>query len=101
MKIELDLTMLFGVVSVLFSAAVGLLIWRLQRVIERREKARTNHMVLIVKGIGAAIALGEACAIAQRDGQPNGATKKALEYARKVKHDQNDFLTEQGVQNLF
>jgi len=101
MKVELDITMLLGGISVLFSAAVGLLVWRLQRAIERREKARTAHMVLIVKGIGAAISLGEACAIAQRDGKPNGATQKALEYAQDVKHAQKDFLTEQGVQKLF
>jgi len=101
MKVELDITMLLGSISVLFSAAVGLLVWRLQRAIERREKARTAHMALIVKGIDAAITLGEACAIAQRDGKPNGATQKALDYAQEVHHEQKDFLAKQVAQKLF
>jgi len=55
----------------------------------------------MIKGIGAAIALGEATAHAIQDGQCNGEMACALEYARQVKHEQKDFLNEQGVENLF
>ena len=95
------ITILISCISALFSALVGLLIWRLQRVLERREKARIEHEVLVVKGTRAAIALSEATAIALRDGHTNGDTQKALEYAQQVKHAQKDFLTEQGIKNLF
>ena len=71
---------------------------------EAREQAREQNEVLIIKGMGAAIALGEATAEAvQRipDAHCNGDMHAALEYARKVKHEQKDFLTEQGVQALY
>jgi len=84
-------------ISVLFSALAGFAIWRLQRVIVRREEARTEHEVLAIKGTGAAIALGEAVAIALRDGHTNGETEAALKYAREVKHAQKDFLAKQAV----
>ena len=31
----------------------------------------------------------------------NGELTAALEYAQKVKHEQKDFLTEQGVKNMY
>jgi hypothetical protein len=108
MKLELDFTVLLGVFSAFFSAAIGLLLWRLQKTItkneaaqEARDAARAKNEVLTVKGIGASIALGESTAIALRDGHTNGETKKALDYAQQVKHDQRDFLTEQGIGNLY
>nr|DAL85276.1 MAG TPA: hypothetical protein [Caudoviricetes sp.] len=61
-------------------------------------------MVLVIKGVGAAIALGEATAKAvQRipDARCNGDMEGALEYAKRVKHEQKDFLTEQASENLF
>ena len=81
--------------------------WMLQRRItkrdaamEAREKAREKNEVLLIKSTGAAIALGEAM---QRipDAHCNGDMKAALEYARKIKHEQKDFLTEQGIQALY
>ena len=52
------------------TAVTGLFFWLLQQRItkrdkaqEEREKAREQNVVLIVKGMGAAIALGEATAI--------------------------------------
>ena len=35
------------------------------------------------------------------DAHCNGDMKAALEYARKIKHEQKDFLTEQGIQALY
>ena len=71
---------------------------------EEREKAREKNEVLIIKGMGAAIALGEATAKAvQRipDAHCNGDMHAALEYARKVKHEHKEFMTEQSVQALY
>ena len=71
---------------------------------EEREQAREQNEVLIIKGMGAAIALGEATAEAvQRipDAHCNGDMHAALEYARKVKHEHKEFLTEQSVQALY
>lgn len=85
--------------------------WMLQRRItkreaamEAREKAREQNEVLIIKGMGAAIALGEATAQAvQRipDAHCNGDMHAALEYARKIKHEHKEFMTEQSVQALY
>lgn len=71
---------------------------------EERERAREKNEVLIIKGVGAAIALGEATAEAvQRipDAHCNGDMHAALEYARKVKHEHKEFLTKQSVQALY
>lgn len=71
---------------------------------EERERAREKNEVLIIKGMGAAIALGEATAQAvQRipDAHCNGDMHAALEYARKVKHEHKEFMTEQSVQALY
>ena len=71
---------------------------------EERERAREKNEVLIIKGVGAAIALGEATAEAvQRipDAHCNGDMHAALEYARKVEHEHKEFLTEQSVQALY
>ena len=93
------------------TAITGLCFWLLQQRItkrdkaqEEREKAREKNEVLITKGVGAAIALGEATAEAvQRipDAHCNGDMHAALEYARKVKHEHKEFMTEQSVQALY
>ncbi len=93
------------------TAITAFCFWLLQRRIakreaaqEERERAREKNEVLIIKGMGAAIALGEATAEAvQRipDAHCNGDMHAALEYARKVKHEHKEFLTEQSVQALY
>lgn len=93
------------------TAVTGFCFWLLQQRItkrdkaqEEREKAREKNEVLIIKGVGAAIALGEATAEAvQRipDAHCNGDMHAALEYARKVKHEHKEFMTEQSVQSLY
>ena len=81
--------------------------WMLQRRITKREAAqeeREKNEVRIIKGMGAAIALGEATAEAvQRipDAHCNGDMHAALEYARQVKHEHKEFMTEQSVQSLY
>lgn len=71
---------------------------------EKREKLREQQELLLVQGVGAAIALGEATAKAvQRipDAHCNGDVHAALDYAAKVKHEQKDFLARQGIEALY
>lgn len=71
---------------------------------ERREKLREQQELLLVQGVGAAIALGEATAKAvQRipDAHCNGDMHAALDYAAKVKHEQKDFLARHGIEALY
>ena len=90
------------------SGITGFCFWLLQRKMDKREKAREEkekvreqQEFLLVKSIGAAIALGEASDIALKNGHTNGETEAALEYARKVKHEQKDFLTRQGIESIY
>lgn len=93
------------------SAFTGFCFWALERKITRRqkdvdakEKARQENEVIVIKGVNAAIALGEATAKAvQRipDANCNGDMHAALDYAAKVKHEQKDFLTRQGIDALY
>ena len=91
------------------SAVMGFVMWKLERRIskreaEEREKAQEKLFILIVQSSGAAIALGEATARAvQRipDAHCNGDMHAALEYATDIKHQQKDFLMQQGIQALW
>ena len=72
--------------------------------IEAKEKLREKQELFLVQGINAAITLGEATARAvQRipDAHCNGDMHAALDYAQKVKHEQKDFLAEQGIHSLY
>ena len=92
------------------SAAMGLIVRRLEKKInkkdserEEQDKAQKDLIVLLVQSTNAAISLGEATARAvQRipDAHCNGDMHAALEYATSVKHKQKDFLTQQGVDAL-
>ena len=71
---------------------------------DAREAAREQNEVLLIQNTRAALALAEATAVAvQRipDAHCNGDMHAALEYARKVKHAQKDFLPEQGVKAIY
>ncbi len=93
------------------SAFTGFCFWMLQKHLEKREKrqdekepAREKNEILMVKSIGAAIALGEATAEAVSripDAHCNGDMHAALEYARKIKHEQKDFFVEQSVHEIY
>lgn len=93
------------------TAITAFCFWLLQRriskreaITEAREKAREENEVLLIQNTRAALALAEATAMAvQRipDAHCNGDMHAALEYARKVKYKQKDFLTEQGVKALY
>lgn len=71
---------------------------------EKRERLREQQELFLVQGVNAAIALGQATAKAvQRipDAHCNGDMHAALDYAAKVKHDQKDFLTKQGIESIY
>jgi len=65
---------------------------------------REQQELFLVQGVNAALALSEATARAvQRipDANCNGDMHAALDYAKKVKHDQKDFLTRQGIESIY
>lgn len=74
---------------------------RREQLSEERVRVRQKNEVLLVRSVGAAIALGEATATALKNGHANGETEAALAYARQVKHEQKDFLTEQGIRAIY
>ena len=70
---------------------------------DEKEQLREKQQFLLLQSVNAAIALGEATAKAvQRipDAHCNGDMHKALEYAEEIKHEQKEFLTKQGIQNI-
>jgi len=93
------------------SALMGFIVWKLERRIskqdqetEDREAAREKMLLLVIQSSSAAIALGEATAKAvQRipDAHCNGDMHAALDYAAKVKHEQKDFLSAQGIHAMY
>lgn len=83
------------------STVTGIIIgWFVKHQAEK-DKAREEINVLLIKGVGASISLGEAVAVAQKNGKSNGETEKALTYAKDTKHDITNFLTQQGVKNIY
>ena len=95
------------IVACLPSVVIGLVVWRMEKKMEQgfraqeeREAAREENEVLLVQATGASIALGEAAALALKNGNTNGETEAALEYAREIKHKQKDFLTRQAAKSL-
>ena len=111
-----------ALIACLPSAVTGFCFWLIQRRIQKndkkreaeenrrreaerkREELREQQELFLVQGVNAAIALGEATAKAvQRipDAHCNGDMHAALEYATKVKHEQKDFLTKQGIHALY
>ena len=67
---------------------------------EEKEECKQELNVLVVKGLTASMALGEASAIALKNGKTNGETTSALEYSQSVKHEIKDFLFKQGVKEI-
>ena len=110
-----EITISFGGAVVAFiaamgvpSAIMGLIVWRLKSRIEGKEKDQEERnsdqqelILLLIQSTRASIALGEATAHAMQRGHTNGDMEAALKYAADVKHEQKDFLAEQGIHNLF
>ena len=113
---------IIALIACLPSAVTGFCFWCIQRKItkadkkreneekkrradeKKREELREQQELFLVQGVNAAIALGEATAKAvQRipDAHCNGDMHAALNYAAQVKHDQKDFLTKQGIIQIY
>ena len=92
-----------GIESVLIaclpSAITGFCFWCIEQKIQKQSKKLEKE-----EKQRRAIALGEATARAvQRipDAHCNGDMHAALDYAAKVKHEQKDFLTRQGIESIY
>ena len=100
-----------AIIACLPSAITGLCFWMIENKIqkesrnrEEREKLREQQQLFLVKGVNAAITLGEATAKAMQripDAKCNGDMHAALEYAEKIKHEQRDFLEKQGIHKIY
>ena len=104
MGIVWSIILAFGIPA----AVVGFFSRRIEKKIdkERAERSeleanRRKYEVFQVKTLTAVTALSKANAIALKNGKCNGETKAALEYLEQVRHEQRDFLTEQGIDHLF
>lgn len=90
------------------SAVTGLCFWLVERRItvkererEKQDEIRKQSELILIRGMSASIALGEATANAIKNGTCNGEMSAALDYAQKVKHEQKDFLYQQGVEQIY
>lgn len=75
-----------------------------QAYVDEKERKRDDMMYLVIQNTNAAIALSEATARAVEripDANCNGDMHAALEYASKVKHEQKEFLTREGIKNIY
>lgn len=101
-------SMVASVISALIS---GILIYRIQKKIDREQKikeemensherALNTYNELLLKGLTASLSLGEATADAVENGRYNGKQHKARKYAEGIKHEIQDFMNKQGVKHL-
>ena len=88
------------------SAAVGLIVWRMEKKMERgfqaqadREKVREENEVLLVQATGAAIALGEATAMALKTAIPMEKQRRPWSMRGRSSTSKKDFLTRQAAKN--
>lgn len=83
------------------SAIFGIMMKRFEQRMDAEKKARRDFEQFQVEGLCATMKVCEANAIALQNGKCNGETHAALEYMRKVKHDQREFLINQGIDHIF
>ena len=90
------------------TATVGFFFYLIKRELNKKEKreiereqAREEHNILTTQAVFASLSLGEATARAIQTGKSNGELSNALEYAVRVKHNSKDFLTKQGIKNIY
>lgn len=68
---------------------------------QKKDAAREKEMNLLIRATRASISLGEATALALKNGHTNGETEAALTYAQDIKHEQDNFLTEAATSSIF
>ena len=77
---------------------------RRQAYVDEKEAKRDELQYLLIQSVNASIALSEATARAVEripDAHCNGDMRKALDYATDVKHKQKEFITREGIKNIF
>lgn len=89
------------------SGIMGFGFWAIKRTIEKHESERRKHEevwekhnLILIRCQTATFALSEAVAKALKNGHTNGEVDKALQYAEKIKHEQKEFLEEQGMKSI-
>lgn len=90
-----------GLPSAIVGGIVGIFFRRIEKKMDKEREARRKYELFQVKIQAAIISLCKANAIALKNGKCNGETSAALDYLNQVKHEQRDFLTEQGIDHLF
>lgn len=93
------------------SAIMGLILWWFKRSIDKRDAQKAEReanieklMLMIMQTSRATNVLAEATAKAvQRipDAHCNGDMTAALKKAEKIQKDEQEFLIDQGIQNIF
>lgn len=103
-----SLLLAVGLPSAIVASTVGLVFKRIERRLkkdeekrEHQEKARREFEQFEVQLLTATVTLCESTATALQNGHCNGETHAALEYLKKVKHDQRDFLIKNGIAHIF
>lgn len=103
-----ELLLAVGIPSAIASGVIGLLFKRIDRRLkeeegkrEKQAQARREFEQFEVQSLTAVISLCEANATALQNGHCNGETHAALEYLKKVKHEQRDFLVKNGIEHIF
>ena len=90
-----------GLPSAIVGGIVSLFFRKIEKKLDKERDARRKYELFQVKIQAAIISLCKANAIALKNGKCNGETSAALEYLNKVKQEQREFLTEQGIDHLF
>lgn len=101
MEIVWAICLSLGIPSAIVGGVVGIFFRRIEKKMDKEREARRKYELFQVKTQAATISLCKANALALKNGRCNGETTAALEYLDKVKHEQRDFLNEQGIDHLF
>jgi hypothetical protein len=98
--VELFFTIAISVLGVggIISGAVLRRLDKMEKRQDKREEARKQESVLVIKGLKACGHLSEATAIAMKRGHANGETETALEYYKDFTDNLNDFLLQQNAE---
>ena len=101
------------------TSALGFMVWRLQRKIQKRDDAKEKaeegkqaeldrqrrdvqqYQRFMIQTQRTLTKLCVATAVAVRDGHSNGEMTTALEIMETVAREQRDFLVDQGINGLF
>lgn len=93
-------TIFIAIIPSILSGVILLYIRKKDAKEEKREKTRAKNNVLLLKGVTASLALGEATATAIKAGKCNGEMDAAQKYAVGVKHEIKNFMYTQGSEHI-